>query len=619
MPRRPASLILALCLVGSIFLVEAGSPVNAATAPLKCTTKKNQGKSFRYCAGLVKAKDGSVKLDTTVTLPPTGDGPYPVIVMLHGLGGSRLSFESKFPGQVGYDATKDTVAGTGGKFHYNNQWFASKGYAVMNYTVRGFEESACIEKETQSTDANAALYPDSPACLPQLVSTSHEVKDTQYLIGRLIDRTLLSASDVRFKVKKVGVTGVSYGGGHTWLLTRKNTWNSPKGTRIKLAAAAPIIGWTDIVEALMPNGVIHENHMPPLTVEARLQERMGVFKRSYADALYLLMGQTTSEPFVRPGYLKAWFEELSGPEPYDPAIASHALNSLLTKRSAYYVPTGDFRTPTLTVQGFTDDLFPAIQSVQMFNRLKAEDATYPVKMYVGDWGHPRAESDDPETAYISKLVGKWMGYYLKGAGTKPAANAEARTAVCGPEIGTLYRAGTWDELSDTSKLIALGGPSSLSSDATDPHAEPIDPVDPFTSDRSSCRVTNTVVPSGHAATEDAPLAADFTMLGLPEVTMTANPSVADLYVAARIWDVSADESTQTLVDRGVFRLGAAGEQLAHFRLNGNAYTFEAGHKIKVEFTANDAPAFKTSTTSGTVTISAVQVMIPEAAPGKIVP
>jgi predicted acyl esterase len=618
MSRRPASLILALCLVGSIFLVEAGSPVNAAPAPLKCSTKKNQGKSFRYCAGLVKAKDGSVKLDTTVTLPPTGDGPYPVIVMLHGLGGSRLSFESKFPGQTGYDSTKDTVAGTGGRYHYNNQWFASKGYAVMNYTVRGFEESACIEKETQSTDANPTLYPDSPACLPQLVSTSHEVKDTQYLIGRLIDRTLISTSDVRFKVKKVGVTGVSYGGGHTWLLTRKNTWNSPKGTRIKLAAAAPIIGWTDIVEALLPNGVIHEGDMPPLTVEARSQERLGVFKKSFADALYQLMGETTSEQNVRAGYLKTWFEEFSGPEPFDPAIASHALNSLLTKRSAYYVPTGDYRTPTLTVQGFTDELFPAIQSLQMFNRLKAQDPAYPVKMYVGDWGHPRAENDEPETAYINNLVGKWMGYYLKGAGTKPAAKAEARTAVCGPEIGDLYRANTWDELSDTLKVVSLAGPSSLSSDAADPHADAIDPVNQFI-DRSSCRTTDTVVASGNAAAEDAPLAADFTMLGLPEVTLTANPSASDLYVAARIWDVSADESTQTLVDRGVFRLGAAGDQLAHFRLNGNAYTFEAGHKIKIEFTANDAPAFKTSTTSGTVQISGVQVMIPQAAPGKIVP
>ena len=41
----------------------------------------------------VPSWDG-VPLDVDVTLPPTGDGPFPVIVMMHGWGGSKTAFES---------------------------------------------------------------------------------------------------------------------------------------------------------------------------------------------------------------------------------------------------------------------------------------------------------------------------------------------------------------------------------------------------------------------------------------------------------------------------------------------------------------------------------------------
>src|SRR5688500_821642 len=101
--RRRFSLLLVLCLVSGLAWVAGPSvPAGAAGPPLKCSKKTNHGKTFRYCVGKVKSRDGSVRLDTSVTLPPNGDGPFPVILMLHGLGGSRLSFESKFPGQTGY-------------------------------------------------------------------------------------------------------------------------------------------------------------------------------------------------------------------------------------------------------------------------------------------------------------------------------------------------------------------------------------------------------------------------------------------------------------------------------------------------------------------------------------
>src|SRR5262245_17330841 len=67
----------------------------------------------RFCptttlAERVPTWDG-VPLDVDLTLPATGDGPFPTIVMLHGLGGSKVDFESLTPAGISNQT-----------FHYNN-------------------------------------------------------------------------------------------------------------------------------------------------------------------------------------------------------------------------------------------------------------------------------------------------------------------------------------------------------------------------------------------------------------------------------------------------------------------------------------------------------------------
>ncbi|MEA2461224.1 MAG: type transport system ATP-binding protein, partial [Actinomycetota bacterium] len=400
--------------------------------------------------------------------------------------------------------------------------------------------------------------------------------------------------------------------------TRKNAWKSPKGARIKVAAAAPIIGWTDLVDALLPNGLIHNDNMPPTSLDDRMAEPTGVLKQSFVDAFFFLMGNTTSEQFVRPGYLSAWYTRVHGNEPYTDPVAQDAIHSLLSKRSAYYLPTPTFHTPIFAAQGFTDEIFPARQAEQMYARLKSEDPSYPIRLYVGDWGHPRSEADDGETHYLANAVMKWLNHYVKGAGSTPASRIDARTAVCGDAIGDLYRADTWADLSSGSMPLTLAGPQDLSTSADDPHRATIDPVNSSVIDRSSCRTTNTAVATGNVATTSDALATPFTMLGYPTVEMTAVPSAADMYVAAHLWDVAADGTTQTLVDRGVFRLGAASSQLVRFNLNGNGWTFDTGHKIKLELTAVDSPTFKASAATGTVSISGVTATVPQAAASKLV-
>ncbi len=113
------------------------------------------------------------------------------------------------------------------------------------------------------------------------------------------------------------------------------------------------------------------------------------------------------------------------------------------------------------------------------------------------------------------------------------------------------------------------------------------------------------------------------MMGLPSVSFAATPLHDEMYVAARLWDVdpgsdseSQEDDVQTLVTRGVYRLGPAGvtEQVV-FQLFGNAYTFPEGHTIKLELTADDSPSWQQwqqdeAPGNGTIQVDDIELSIP---------
>jgi len=81
-------------------------------------------------------------LDADVTLPAGGNGPFPTIVMLHGWGGNKSAFEA------------GSAAGDGNEtFDYNNVYYAEHGYAVLNYTARGWSNSCGTEESRKETPA----------------------------------------------------------------------------------------------------------------------------------------------------------------------------------------------------------------------------------------------------------------------------------------------------------------------------------------------------------------------------------------------------------------------------------------------------------------------------------
>ena len=239
----------------------------AAPEPFGHSCQAQNG--VRFCPTTSRSErvptfDG-VPLDVDVTLPAEGNGPFPTIVMLHGWGGSKTNFESASP--------------TGA---YNNNYFARRGYAVLNYTARGFGDSC-----------GGAPPPDhSGPCgkgYIHLADTRYEARDTQYLLGRLADQGIV-------KPGSIGVTGVSYGGGQSMELAFLNDrirrpdgtlapWRSPSGKAMRIAAAYPRWPWSDLVDALVPNGRFLDTQVAP---RGQSLNPVGVPIQSYISGLYAL-------------------------------------------------------------------------------------------------------------------------------------------------------------------------------------------------------------------------------------------------------------------------------------------------------------------------------------------
>ena len=209
-------------------------------------------------------------LDADVTLPPTGEGPFPTIVMMHGWGGSKADFESSSPNGNGNDT-----------FDYNNVYYAQHGFAVLNYSARGWGNSC----------GNAASREGTSDCEKgwvHLADQRYEARDTEYLLGILADEKVAKTA--------AGVTGISYGGGQSIELAYlKNRirlpngdfapWKSPKGKSMKIAAAYPRWPWSDLVDSLTPNGRFLETG---IAGPGQSREPLGVEIQSYVSGLFAL-------------------------------------------------------------------------------------------------------------------------------------------------------------------------------------------------------------------------------------------------------------------------------------------------------------------------------------------
>jgi predicted acyl esterase len=604
MSRGVLKQLMALTLV--VGGLVAASPAAAATKPPTpfghpCTTRSD---GTRFCptteAGPGRTVDGvptfdGVPLDVDVTLPPASvHGPYPTIVMLHGWGNDKTSFESTDPNGDGSNT-----------YHYNNDYFAQQGYAVVNYTARGFGHSCGGGPTADHTGDCGQGY-------IRLADTRYEARDTQYLLGLLVDQRIA-------KKGALGVTGISYGGGQSielaYLRNRIRLpdgsfapWVSPNGVPLSITAAWPRWPWSDLVDALLPNGRFLDTQVAPA---GQSLDPVGIELRSYVSGLYAL-GKATgyycgdaaaSSPCTNPDAdLNTNFALVNaGEPPSDEAKAR--LAEVYAHHQGYGLPGTP--APLLIENGWTDDLFPPEQAIRVYNQTASRS---PVSLQLGDLGHSRGSNKTTVNHAFNDQGAAFFGRYLRGASGGPAPGAvTAYTQTCpasAPDGGP-YTAASYGQLHTGTLSFGSAATQQVSS-AGDPTTS--SQFDPIAGTSNACKTISSSTAPG-TATYTHTTSSGFTLLGLPTVTATLQ-TIGDFgELDSLLFDV-APGGSERLITRGAYRLTDNQSGPVTFQLHGNGYAFPAGHTVKLVLQGNDDPYLRASNFPFGVQVSNLTITLP---------
>jgi dienelactone hydrolase len=582
----------------ALALVLAAPALAAGPAPFGHTCTATQG--VRFCAGSVATRvpsfDG-VPLDADVTLPPTGNGPFPTIVMMHGWGGSKKDFESTTgPNGDGNET-----------YHWNNVYFAQHGYAVLNYTARGWGDS-CGSQSSRATDPSGC----SQGWI-HLADQRYEAHDTQYLLGLLADEGITEPNDI-------GVTGISYGGGQSMELAFLRNrvrqlpsqgsgfvpWVSPHGTPMSITAAYPRWPWSDLVDSLEPNGRFLDFAVPAAT-DTRVP--LGVAKASYVQGLFALglAGGFYSPPGADPNAdLTTWNARVLAGEPED-AQSDAIANQIFSFHQAFGL--SGTPAPLLLQSGWTDDLFPPEESLRVYNLLRASDPSAPVSLQFGDLGHARGTNDPAMDKALQDQGSAFFDHYLKGSGSAPApGSVTAYAQVCPPgsPLSGPFSASSWPAIHPGA--VSFGSNAAQTVTSTGGNQSTATKYDPIAGGSTSCTQVPVENASGTAVYTGA-ASNGYTMLGLPTVSARINVSGQFGQLDSRLWDVGPD-GKQTLISRGVYRLLDNQQGDIVFQLHGNGWRFAPGHKPKLELLGRDSPYLRPSNGSFSVQVSNVRVELP---------
>jgi ABC-2 type transport system ATP-binding protein len=521
----------------------------------------------RSCNGFLASDVDRARLDVTVQVPQ-GGGPFPLIVLMHGWAGSKSG-----DGDIADSLVHD-------------------GYAVVRYSARGFGESW---GQTNLADQHV------------------EIADLRSVVGQLIDMGKLHLNP-----DAVAVTGASYGGGHSWLATLQPTWQSPKGSPVRIRTVVPIVPWTDLLYALLPNG------RPRNSIDG-----LGALKLSYVNGLFGSgIRNTPDRPYANyPPYLISWNTVLDATEPsdldpaYTPIVDGLAGGRSIWWQQSFWSTVATNRIPVFEVQGFTDDLFPLPEAQRMIDALRTIDPTYPITLYLGDIGHPRARNKPAEVNYVLGLIRQWFAYYLKGQGSEPAHIVYAaitRPAATPFDAGDVITAPTIGELSTHTTSYAFDAPATLVNPASDPLGGFV--WDPFVMIGAEDLQPYTGTPpdppeiaTSLASYTIAPAGANQLVAGAPTAHLHASTLAPRVQLDVRVYDLAPD-GTRQLVTRGTYTadngLLPIGEADIDIPTYGNLWPLAGDHTLRVDLTNLDTPYITPSRIPSETRISNVRVDIP---------
>ncbi|MFC4767998.1 CocE/NonD family hydrolase [Effusibacillus consociatus] len=472
---------------------------------------------------------------------PVGQKPaggWPAVILIHGWGGDRSTYNSIAPG------------------------FAQNGYVVMTYDCRGFGKSG--GKTT--------------------LAGPREMQDLKELMQYLIDRFHVNAD-------KIGASGISYGGGQSFLLAAYT--NEPGYVGPKVKAIAPIMGWSDLTSALYPDDVM---------------------KASYDLALFA-GGYKPDKQNYNPD-LPTWLVEgASGVNKAD-------FKQQTALRSVIHHPERLYKVPIYALQAWKDELFPVEQVTTLFDVLQGQNPN--LKLYAGGFGHPRASlNNQDEIHFVVTQVLAWFNYWLKGE----------QNGIMKKDYRVLIGTETWPSGQsyqfppENRRNAATDLPKHIRPMAAWPNIKPLkmhfaptlllnesvstkpetmvnNPVTGVQDDAIVGSVLSPAVRTGADTLQQNsapaslryrmnPLTQDTVVMGTIHLSLwiaSANPKAM---ITARIFDVAAN-GQRTLVTRGATRARDTGITVpteVTFDLFHTHHVFQAGHTIELELSPSDTPFF----------------------------
>lgn len=595
-----ARLLLALPAV----LVALAAPASASATissvfegKVACETKSSGAEAGqRWCgnsAGTTVPSWDGTPIDVSVAFPPaTGaDNDYPVVGIYHGWGSTKITPSSS-----------------------TAQRWLKLGYAIFSMTDRGWGDSCKASEKTKAGCEHGYVH---------LMSRRYEVRDAEYLLGLLADEGVINPQEI-------GATGESYGGGMSTQLgslkDRVETltgelipWVSPKGKPMKIAATAPEWPWTDLTQALDPNGS-NLDYVAEAPYSGMLgNHEFGIQKRNWNEDLYLdgeLLGAYyQSKPEEPEAALTEWYEFTGTGGPYyegngEPKPLAAELEERLPYHGAYYTNLSEEPAPALLQNGWNDDLFPVNEAVDYYNKVRASYPNAAIKLYDLDYGHNPRSATSPsasEVAALNTAQNEWFAYYVRGEGSEPASahgGVTAVTSACSAETtttGQLFTAANWASLAPGEINLQGAAEQTVAAPGTAPKTA-------FTS--GTVCTTEAAGENASAATyklAPAP-AAGFTIAGSPTVVAELSTPVKNDQIIARLMDVEEPSGKQRLIGRAIYRPinpeGGFTKQV--FQLHPQAWKVSSGHVVKLQLLVQDS-TYARSSSSATTSAASIKV------------
>jgi dienelactone hydrolase len=596
----------------------AAAELPASDFTPSCPTENPGGDSYggvRICSGSVPSWD-DVRLDVDLTQPDQAGGSHPLVIMLHGFGNDKHEWESI-----------DDEGDDADKFHWNNHWFAKHGYYVLNYTARGFRDDGPSEDYEPATpfDPNgSADVTTNPRATLHLKSRDWEVRDTQWLAA------LVAKAYPDVDPNRIAVTGGSYGGIESWLQASQATWTFPNSLDeslpvLNLQVAVPKYPSTDLAYSLAPNGHGGGPALNDLYESSQGQPNtegdgnpIGVPKQSYVTGLFAVgetkgvfeKGLSTDAPFPctygnceGSVNIESWKArtDAGDPTPEDPLI--HQIRRGLTEfRGAYYQNEGwdqqadGRKVAVFSIQGWTDDLFEAVESFRMFKYLKRRDPRWPVEVALGDVGHSRAQNKPDTWHRLNNQANQWLQSQINHS-HEQQTTVSSEATVCGSGAPQHVVGRTPEDLANhvlelpypapgnSVSPLELADPNGLATDAiAGPQVQPGEP----------CRHSDGPAIGGYTGYSPAFTSTE-TYVGLGHVRVPYTwTGVGTGMLAARVFDRGPD-GKELLVTRGVYRLEEdAPTGVIRLPLYGNHWRILPGHSLRLDLTQVDAPTYRPS-------------------------